>query len=248
MIRLLSRILIVCTLFVSGQIYAFQCNTHVYYGIPGAADQLLCRDGYAVGYNYQRKVADWVAYRITKDTVSAYQRRSNKFIEDRELPEHARSKLSDYRGSGYDRGHLAPSATVDFSERSMQQSFLLTNMAPQLPGFNRNGWKHLEGYVRKWAKSRGDLMVVTGTLYGQDSKTIGEGVAVPSHFYKVVYDLQAMDAIAFLVPHENIDKKDIPGFITSVDEVERLSGMDFMNVLSDKLEDDMEDDIEPMWR
>ena len=86
------------------------------YGIPGPEDQLLCREGYAVGYDYDRKVPSWVAYRLTPESVNKRFERSNKFKEDPEIPNQYRSTLSDYKGSGYDRGHMAASATVDFGD------------------------------------------------------------------------------------------------------------------------------------
>ena len=94
---------------------SYHCNGHVAYGIPGPEDQLLCREGYTVGYDYDRKVPTWVAYRLTPDSVNKKFKRSNKFKADNEIPVQYRSKLSDYKGSGYDRGHMAASATVDSS-------------------------------------------------------------------------------------------------------------------------------------
>ena len=73
------------------------------------------------------------------------------------------------------------------------------------------------------------------------------GVHVPTHFYKIVFDSAGLDAIAFLVPHRAISKGDLPAFIVSVDEVERRTGFDFNNLLDDSIEDDMEDDVEGMW-
>ncbi len=225
----------------------YRCNGHVAYGIPGPEDQLLCREGYAVGYDYDKKVPSWVAYRLTPNSVNKKFERSNKFKEDKEIPIAYRSTLSDYRGSGYDRGHMAASATVDSSYNAMMQSFLLTNMAPQLPGLNRQGWRHLESYIREWTNERKELYVVSGALFEGKHTVIGNGVHVPTHFYKVVYDPISQDAIAFLVPHVNISKSDIPGFIVSVDEVEKRAGLDFNNLLDDSLEDDIEDDVEGMW-
>lgn len=88
---------------------------------------------------------------------------------------------------------------------------------------------------------------VTGALFVGTHTIIGNGVHVPTHFYKVVYDPVNQDAIAFLVPHRAISKKELPAFIVSVDEVERRSGFDFNNLLDDLVEDDIEDDVERMW-
>ena len=142
---------------------------------------------------------------------------------------------------------MAASATVDFTYKSMMESFLLTNMTPQLPGLNRQGWRHLESYIREWTNERGKLFVVTGALFSASHGKIGNEVHVPTHFYKVVYGPTNQDAIAFLVPHRKISKSELPAFIVSVDEVERLSGFDFNNLLDDAIEDDIEDDVERMW-
>ena len=81
------------------------CGQHLDKGIPSSnSDQFLCRDGYAVGYNYNTKNADWVAYHITAESVNITNKRSNAFQEDTEMPDYARSTLADYKGSGYDRG------------------------------------------------------------------------------------------------------------------------------------------------
>ena len=194
-----------------------------------------------------RRVPTWVAYRLTPESVNEKFKHSNKFKEDAEIPVQYRSTLSDYKGSGYDRGHMAASATVDFSHKSMMQSFLMSNMTPQLPGFNRQGWRFLEEYIRKWTNKRGKLYVVIGSMYEGSHPIIGNGVHVPTHFYKVLYDPISQDAIAFLVPHMKISKSDLPGFIVSVDAVELRTGLDFNNLLDDALENDIEDDVEKMW-
>ena len=234
-------------LFLPGTAFAWSCNGHVTFGVPGTGDQLLCREGYAVGYDYDRKVPTWVAYHLTKESVETKIKRSNLFKPDEEVPEAYQSTLSDYKSSGYDRGHMAPAATVDFSEISMQESFLLTNMTPQMPGLNRQGWRYLEAYVREWAADRGNLYVVTGSLFDGEIKTIGNNVSIPSSFFKVIFDPEEQDGIAFIVPHRNISKAEIPDFIVSIDEVENRTGLDFLALLPDALEDDIEDDIEAMW-
>lgn len=228
--------------------YDFECNGHLAYGSPGIEEQMLCRTGYAVGYDYERKVPGWVAYHLTAESVSKYHERSNRFQEDQAIPAKFRSTLRDFKYSGYDRGHLAPAASVDFSFRAMQESFLMSNIAPQLPGFNRRAWKHLEAYVRDWAISRGEVYVVTGPLFGDlIDETIGAGVHIPSAFFKVIYAPEAKNAIAFIVPHRYVTRDEIPSFIVSVDQVEQQSGLDFLNRLDDQLEAAIEDDIETLW-
>jgi len=142
---------------------------------------------------------------------------------------------------------MAASATVDSSYNAMMETFLLSNMTPQLPGLNRQGWRYLEQYIREWVNERGELYVVTGALFEGNYTVIGNDVHVPTHFYKVVFDSINMDAIAFIVPHREISKGELPGFIVSVDEVETAAGLDFNRMLDDTVENDIEDDLESMW-
>ncbi|EKO3814344.1 DNA/RNA non-specific endonuclease [Vibrio harveyi] len=225
------------------------CGQHLDKGMPSTnSDQFLCRDGYAVGYNYDTKNADWVAYHITAESVNITNKRSNSFKEDTEMPDYARSTLADYKGSGYDRGHLAPSATVDFTRESMKQSFLMSNMSPQLPGFNRVGWRVLEEHVRDLANEYNELYVVTGPIYQGNEGTIGNGVVIPSAFYKVILDPSFDEAIAFIVPHRDVSSSELANFITTIDEVERQTGLDFFAQTPDSIEDNMESvKWEEMW-
>ena len=225
------------------------CGQHLDKGMPSTnSDQFLCRDGYAVGYNYDTKNADWVAYHITAESVNITNKRSNSFKEDTEMPDYARSTLADYKGSGYDRGHLAPSATMDFTRESMKQSFLMSNMSPQLPGFNRVGWRVLEEHVRALANEYNELYVVTGPIYQGNEGTIGNGVVIPSAFYKVILDPSFDEAIAFIVPHRDVSSSELANFITTIDEVERQTGLDFFAQTPDSIEDNMESvKWEEMW-
>ncbi|HDM8058694.1 DNA/RNA non-specific endonuclease [Vibrio harveyi] len=225
------------------------CGQHLDKGMPSTnSDQFLCRDGYAVGYNYDTKNADWVSYHITAESVNITNKRSNSFKEDTEMPDYARSTLADYKGSGYDRGHLAPSATMDFTRESMKQSFLMSNMSPQLPGFNRVGWRVLEEHVRDLANEYNELYVVTGPIYQGNEGTIGNGVVIPSAFYKVILDPSFDEAIAFIVPHRDVSSSELANFITTIDEVERQTGLDFFAQTPDSIEDNMESvKWEEMW-
>lgn len=203
------------------------CGPHLHPGAPGTPDQILCRDAFAVGMNHTTKLADWVAYYITAESVSGFTEREENFREDEEVPEEYRATLSDYSGSGYDRGHMAPSATVDYSYQAMDESFLLSNITPQLPNFNRTGWADLEAWVRGCAIERGELHVITGTYYDDTPQHIGNFVEVPDVFYKVILDPATGETTAFLVPHQDIYAADLPNYVTMVDAIESLLNVDF---------------------
>ncbi|MCG9683523.1 DNA/RNA non-specific endonuclease [Vibrio sp. Isolate23] len=243
-----NTILLSLAVAFSLPVTAQTCGQHLDVGLPSYhSDQVLCRSGYAVGYNYQKKNPDWVAYHITAESVNASYKRSNSFKEDTELPDYARSTLNDYSASGYDRGHLAPSATMDFSQESMTQSFLMSNMSPQRPGFNRVGWRILEEHVRDLANEYNELYVITGPIYRGNEASIGDNVVIPSAFYKVILDPYFNDAIAFVVPHRDVSSSELVNFVTTVDDVEQQTGLDFFSLISDSVEETMESQLWEMW-
>ncbi len=106
------------------------CRQHLNWGIPHQSDQILCRRGYAIGYNYERKVADWVSFYVTRETAHSSNVSRGEFAEDFDIPEQFRSTEDDYDEPVYDRGHLAPSAAIDYSRSANDETFLYSNMAP----------------------------------------------------------------------------------------------------------------------
>lgn len=222
------------------------CFNHVAIGKPSASDQFLCREAFALGYNYTTKQADWVSYYLTTDSVSVVQERVDNFQEDAEIPVEFRSTLNDYYGSGYDRGHLAPRATVDITVEAMDESFLLSNISPQLPDFNRYGWADLEAYVRDCAVEQGELYVVTGPIYDQTSSAIGNGVEVPDSYFKVIFKpATPLAAWAYIIPHQGFVAAQIPEYEATVDQVEELTGLNFLSNLTDTTEYAVEANLTP---
>lgn len=227
------------------------CEEHIKYGVPSMAGDLLCRQAYALSHNPDRKTADWVAYHLTKENLKGIAVRSDDFRPDNDLDKGKRAELKDYKSSGYDRGHMAPAGAMKRSPSVMSESFLLSNMAPQVgSSFNRHIWKSLEGKVRKWARERGELYVVTGNIYETNTpKVIGQNkVAVPTHCYKVLFDPIKVEAIAFILENKKLKTKDLPKYIVSVDEVEQKTGLNFLSEINDVTEDIVEGVKQPsMW-
>lgn len=123
----------------------------------------LCRRGYAAYLNTVTKNPDWVAEEITARTIKGQAERNDNFMEDAEAPPPASATLDDYRKSGFDRGHQAPAADFKNSQKRMDESFFLTNMAPQIGQcFNRGIWAQLEADVRDLASTRKRVIVFTG--------------------------------------------------------------------------------------
>jgi endonuclease G len=139
---------------------------------------------YTLSFNPSYNIANWVAYELTSEETVAAAARKNRFVADPLLfccPQ----ANADYKGTGYDKGHLASAADMAWSEATMAESFYLSNMAPQEPGFNRGIWKRLEEQVRQWAVDEKAIIVVTGTVLTPGLPTIGNNrITIPSLFYK----------------------------------------------------------------
>ena len=205
-------------------------------------DAIFFYSGFTLKYNEEYEQAEWVAYLLTDDEVSDTFERSDNFRADSAVPTGSAS-LADYRGSGYDRGHLAPAADMKWSEEAMDESFLMSNMSPQEPGFNRGIWKALEGLVRNWAVDNGEVYVVTGpVLTDGPYETIGENnVAIPKRYYKVILDYKEpeMKAIGFILPNKKIYQP-IAMYSVSVDAIEEATGLDFFHILPEEIEEQLE--------
>ncbi len=230
-------------------------NEHILYGYPSTDCTILSREGYTVCHDNAKKVADWVSYHLTDEYLIKNADRSNDFRPDTDLPVGGRSELKDYRGSGYDRGHLAPARDMARSEKTMSESFLLSNMAPQVGvGFNRGIWRVLEGKVREWTEEKKNLYIITGPICYDADKTVGSNkVAVPTYFYKIAIHCcdngnLPIDTIAFKMPNQNLNGRYLFEFITTIDEIESLTGLDFMHELDDETENILEADKSEMWQ
>lgn len=220
------------------------CAEFARFGVPGREGDILCRTGHLLAHDPLTKNPVWVIERLTKEkAISKVVPRYDKFKADPDLLKGRRSELSDYTGAGYDRGHLAPSADMRWDQKAMVECFFLSNIVPQVgEGMNRGIWKDLEEYVRSWAISRGELFVFTGPIYyGGVGKTVGASrVAVPSHLYKIIFDPQRREAIAFTMPNRALDPNDMPVYIVSIRDIEAWTGLDFLSNLDQGTQDAIE--------
>ena len=222
---------------------------------------LLCRIGYAALHNNRTKIPDWVMEDLPRSQISGTANRDkSRFKEDPDLKREdtPRAALKDYRGSGFDRGHQAPAADFKRSQAVMDESFYLSNMAPQIgPSFNRGIWARLEERVRDLVRSRKRLIVITGPVYESDElpppkkKQIGDstpGVRVPEGFYKIIYDPKRQRVLAFLMPNRKLRKRKIGEFRTTVWELEELTGLNFFPALSRRIQNILEKNEGEVWR
>lgn len=203
-------------------------------------EQILHRRGYTTSYNQTTKTPNWVAWHLTAaHTRGRIQREQEVFTEDEDIAKGLRATDNDYYNSRYDRGHMCPAGDNKWDQQAMTQSFLFTNICPQNHGLNKYEWNDLEMLCRDWARKYDAIDIVCGPLFtssGQQ-KTIGRNkVWVPDAFFKVVLCRQGTPkAIGFIYRNEG-KKQDMKDAVHSVDEIERLTHMDFFPALDDNIE------------
>ena len=192
-------------------------------------NQYLIKKVYAIHYRYDKKTAEYVVEHPTKEDILGGSKRHDDFRPDPEIPEKHQSKLSDYAGNPYDRGHLVPAGNSTKNADTMSESFFLSNMVPQVPNHNRGIWKQLETCVRNWVVNEGkDLYVISGTAYNAEHKTIGENkVGVPDYLWKIVIDAKTNTSVSFLFPNTQLPVEDLPKYIVSISDIETKTGIDF---------------------
>lgn len=208
-------------------------RSDIFYLFPKLTkSQILHYRKFSLSYNEKAEQADWVAYRLYPNSINNAVKRKNNFRKDHKVITSSAS-LEDYKGSGYDRGHLAPAKAMSYSKQSISESFLMSNMSPQLPLFNRGVWKRLEKQVRDWIAISDSLYVVTGPVLNSSLPTIGKNkVSIPKAYYKTILRFYKGDinGIGFLLKHEKSSKM-ISDFATSIDTIEEITGLNFFYLL-----------------
>lgn len=209
----------------------------------GGDEIVLHRKGYTVSYDKQRKTPRWVAWHLTADHAQGdVERHENLFHDDLDVPS-PRATDNDYYNSGYDRGHMCPAGDNKWSRDAMNETFLFTNICPQVHGLNAGAWNDLELACRSWARKYGDVYIACGPIYEGTPRTIGRNrVAVPTAFFKVILCMRGQGApksIGFIYPNASTSRK-MFSYAMSVDEVERRTGIDFFTNLEDNTEEQVE--------
>lgn len=188
----------------------------------------LCFSGFAILHSGTTKTPMFVVERLNRKILTQAQglQRTDKFYADARLPSAERAELTDYRGSGYSRGHMAPAADMA-SKETMAQSFSLANMVPQDQTHNGGPWSRIEQDTRKYVmRAAGDVYVFTGPVFADNPKSIGDGVAVPSHLYKLVYDATTRKSWAHWQANHPDTKVGAP---ISYEELVQRTGMRFLD-------------------
>lgn len=213
--------------------------------LPSASKNTLVRHKYYMfSYSEPHEQAKWLAYPLKREHLTQHDRERPYFIEDPKV----KSKSADwrnYRGSGYDRGHLCPAGDRRFSEQAYNETFYTSNISPQDSDFNAGIWNRLEQKVRYWCKKHGDLVVITGGVLEPGLIEIGdEDVDVPDAFFKIVIrpSEQSVQIVSFLIPNKESNRP-LEDFLVTIDELEKLTGLDFFEKQDLEWQEKMESSI-----
>jgi endonuclease G len=224
-------------------------NLHLAMGIPTDADPsddyLMEKPQYALSYNNNLRCPNWVSSNLNASYFGDVPRFSGKFMPDMQLPPNFyKVRHEDYSNSGYDRGHLVRSEERTATPADNEATFLTTNLLPQFHDLNAGPWLRLEEECQRLAVKQGkELYIICGGIFSKNPERIGRGgVAVPSKCFKIVVVLErgqkAKDVtpqtrvIAVIMPNvRDIKSHGWQQYATTVDDIERQTGYDFLNAL-----------------
>ncbi len=219
------------------------------------ADNYLMEDKfYTLSYNREKGIANWVAWRLAKSDFGTANRQ-NDFRPDDRLPENWIKILpSDYSGSGFDRGHLCPSADRLNTVESNSATFLMTNISPQTPDLNQGPWEKLESYSRSMARRDGNLFIIAGN-YGNRRERVKSKITIPTNFWKIIVVVvpganassinKDTRIIAVDMPNiSGIKSKNWRDYETTVRQIEQKTGYNFFSSLPQTLQNSLETKVD----
>lgn len=197
--------------------------------------------GFTISFNKETHTPNYVAWELLGDETTGQKGRSDKFWTDPDLD--GCPDTRDYTRSGYDRGHMCPSADQKWSAEAMEDCFVMANICPQQHTLNNGAWKTLENKARQWAQRDSAIMIIAGPIYNPaDTIRIGRmGVRVPGAFFKVLLAPYADNprGIAFVYPNMT-SPGNMQDYAMSIDQLEKITGYDFFPSLSDSIEKKVE--------
>ncbi|NES83354.1 MAG: DNA/RNA non-specific endonuclease [Moorea sp. SIO2B7] len=227
-------------------------SLQIKFGNPSNADYddlnnyLIPKEQFVISYNCSRNEANWVSWTVNASYLGDIERQDD-FRPDPDVPCYQVTP-SDYRRSGYDRGHIAPSADRDSNAEDNSATFLMSNMMPQSPSNNREVWRELESYERYLIQELGNkaVYIVAGPL--GNIGTIGNGVVIPNSTWKAILVINGngnpSQMITVNMPNnESIKHTDWRDYLVTVDELENLTGYDLFAELPDQVEEELESQI-----
>ncbi len=214
----------------------------------------LDRKGYSLSYNPEELIPHWVAWELNSEKLVERESRSDNFAPDPDLDPRAAVTTYEYKGSGWDRGHMCPAGDNRWHWKAMDESFYMTNICPQSGSLNRGDWKELEEACRRWAAEEPVYIVCGPILY--DTPKYGYighelDIRIPDAFFKVVLTgLQSGKprAIGFIYKNETCNNP-MGKYVNTIDQVERITQLDFFSAMDDDVERRVEAECDlTLWR
>ena len=243
-------------------------SVHTKLGIPDASTAvstntthyLSVKHQYVVSYNGTRKTPNWSSWELNSSWIGTAARQDT-YRPDNTLPANIpQASLADYSGSGFDRGHMCPSADRTLSVADNTNTFYLTNMVPQSSNNNQGPWADLENYSRDLATSGKELMIISGPIYSGTITTVGNGLQVPTSTWKVITVLDsptqgaanvttATRVIAVIMPNRDAQiaiTADWHTFRTTVRAIEAATGLNIMSDVPQAIQDVIETKVDTL--
>ena len=211
---------------------------------PSKTDILIEHEGFSLLYDTKTMCPRWVAWELTaEETRGRVSRQGIDFKEDTSVPKEYQVASWDYNGGQYGRGHMCPAGDMKWSKEAMQDCHYMTNICPQNAELNKVWWEHLERACRTWARQDGSVQIVCGPVFSENPRHFGKKhrMAVPKGFYKVVLSQKKgrEKAIGFYYTNDDAIQP-MEDAVRSVDDIERMTGIDFFSSLPDEQEDKLE--------
>lgn len=257
--KILINILFICT-----SVNAIDCNVgcfeHLTLGSPkdkfNQVDQCLCKQNMAIGYSYTKKVPIWSSYYLTEKNLNDIDNSNIDYNEIRKkfcrfksdtniFDKKYRSYSSNYTNTGFERGHLSSGKSLTHTnlEEFMGISCLMSNIFPQNPTNNKSAWYELEEMERAFVEKKLHAFIINGIHFNNNLTNIKKKVGVPTHLYKIVFNLESKEKFAYYIPNTKIYKIDLDKYKLSIDEIEEKTGFDFFPLLPDEMEKTIEETI-----
>lgn len=210
----------------------------VIYSSAFASEEIIRKKFFTLNYNEDHEVANWVSYELDETKLQNCVKRNDSFHPDPDVTTGS-AVDADYKGSGFDRGHLVPAGDMKFHKDAMRDTFVFSNMTPQPANFNRGRWGVLENLMRAWGAKYKKIWIVTGPVLRNDLPAIGKvnQVSVPDEYFKVIVrqNGSSYEGMAFLMPTD-VPSPDLKSYVVSIDEVEEKTGFDFFTFVGEKVE------------
>lgn len=203
-----------------------------------ASEEIITKKYYTLNYNEDHEVPNWVSYELDHSRLQNCTKRIDSFRPDPDVSTGS-AVADDYRGSGFDRGHLAPAGDFKFNKEAMKDTFFFSNMSPQPARFNQVTWAKLENLMRAWGAKYNKIWIVTGPILRADLPAIGKQnkVSVPTDYFKVIVRQSgnSHEGIAFIM-NTSVPSNDLKYYVTTIDEVEEATGFDFFPFVKESVE------------